>query len=97
MIALTYTLATPVSVGDFHNPVSVDKLQLYSLSLTAGDAKPTLSIVLFHPASGYQINVVYTDATVMTFWNALNATNAVVQAAFQKLVADGKLPAGILA
>lgn len=97
MSTLIYTLATPVSVGDFHNPVLVDKLQLYSLSLTAGDAKPTLSIVLIHVASGYQINVVYTDATVMAFWNSINAGNALTQAAFQKLVTDGKLPTGTLA
>lgn len=97
MSTLTYTLATPVTVGDFLNPVVVDKLQLYSISLTAGDAKPTLSVVLIHVASGYQINLVYTDATVMTFWNAINAGNALTRAAFQKLVADGKLPAGTLA
>ncbi len=94
---MIYTLTTPQTVGDLSKPILIDKLQLYSISLTAGDARPTLSIVLIHVASGYQVNVVYSDATVMTFWNAINAGNALTQAAFQKLIADGKLPAGTLA
>jgi len=53
---------------------------------------------LVHRASGYKVNVVYNDATALSFWTALNTVGSVVtKSVFAKLTADGKLPAGTLA
>ncbi len=41
-----YTLSAPVTVGDFGHPISIDKLELFSISLTMASVTPTLSIVL---------------------------------------------------
>ncbi len=88
---------TPVTVGDFGHPISIDKLERFSISLTMVSVTPTLSIVLVHHASGYQVNIVYQDATVSPFWTGINAANLLEKAIFQKLTADGKLPTGTLA
>ncbi len=92
-----HTLSAPVTVGDFGHPISIDKLELFSISLTMASVTPTLSIVLFHRASGYQINIIYQDATVSPFWVGVNAANTLEKAIFQKLTSDGKLPTGTLA
>ncbi|HEV1992515.1 MAG TPA: hypothetical protein VGR34_06590 [Candidatus Dormibacteraeota bacterium] len=97
---MIYTLATPVNVGDFNKPLLIDKLELSAVSINldiADPAKAVLSIVLIHRASGWKLTIIYEDATSRSFWNSLNTANAVTQAAFTKMVADGKLPAGVLA
>jgi hypothetical protein len=100
---MIYTLNTPITVGDLTSPITVDKLELASISINFepiyGDkGMAYLSIVLVHRASGYKVNLVYGDATALAFWNALNTAGSVVtKAVFAKLTADGKLPAGTLA
>jgi hypothetical protein len=100
---MIYTLATPITVGDLTNPIMVDKLELASISLNfepvySDKGTAILSVVLVHRASGYKVNVVYNDATALTFWTTLDTANSVVtQAVFSKLTTDGKLPAGNLA
>jgi hypothetical protein len=100
---MIYTLTNPITVGDLTNPITVDKLELASISLNfepiySDTGKAILSIVLVHRASGYKVNIVYNDATALNFWNALNTASSVVtKAAFTKMTADGKLPAGTLA
>jgi hypothetical protein len=100
---MIYTLTNPVTVGDLTNPIVIDKLQLASISLNfapsyTSQGKAVLSIVLIHVASGYTINIVYSDSTALGFWTALDTIGSVVtKAVFAKLTADGKLPAGTLA
>jgi hypothetical protein len=100
---MIYTLTTPVTVGDLNNQIILDKLELSSISL---NFEPTykdkgiaiLSIVLIHRASGHTVNIVYSDTSALGFWANLDtASNLVTKAAFAKMAADGKLPAGILA
>jgi hypothetical protein len=100
---MIYTLTSPITVGDLTNPIIVDKLELSAVSLNfeperTATGTAVLSIVLVHRASGYKVSIVYSDATALAFWNALNTASSVVtKAVFTKLNADGKLPAGILA
>jgi hypothetical protein len=97
-----YTLTNPITVGDLTNPITVDKLELASVSLNfepiyADKGTAILSIVLVHRASGYNVNVVYSDATALSFWSTLNTANSLVtKSVFAKMTADNKLPAGTL-
>ena len=54
----------------------------------------TLVLLLTDPKSGAQETIAYQDASVLTLWQAIG--DAVSQAVFAKLIADGKLPAGTL-
>ena len=100
---MIYTLTNPMTVGDFANPILIDKLELASVSLNfepfySDKGTAMFSIVLVHRASGYKVNVVYSDATALSFWTNLNTAGSVVtKSVFTKLTADGKLPAGTLA
>lgn len=100
---MIYTLTNPITVGDLTNPLLVDKLELSAISLNFEPERTItgtaiLSIVMVHRASGYKVNIVYSDATALAFWTALNTANSLVtKAVFAKLTADGKLPAGTLA
>ncbi len=99
---MIYTLTMPVTVGELTNPITINQLELASVSLNfeperSSKGTAILSIVLVHRASGYKVNVVYSDATALAFWMSLDAGASVTRALFQKLAADGKLPAGALA
>ena len=93
---MIYKLTTPATVGDLANSISVDMLELKSLSLTFDPLRPVLSIVLIHPASGWEHVVTYTDSSAVQFWAQTLAAqfDEIANAAIQKLVADGKLPPG---
>src|SRR5689334_14351645 len=93
---MKYTLTTPVTIGDLANLITVDELELKSISLTFDPLQPVLSIVLVHPTSGWQHVVTYTDSSAVQFWAQALASqfDAIAAAAIQKLVDDGKLPAG---
>ena len=96
---MTYTLASPVNVsGDLSNPLLVDSLELFSVSLTFDPQEPVLSAVLVHKPSGWKHNVVYRDSTAVEFWaRAMEQQfDAVCRALMEKLAGDAKLPAGTL-
>jgi hypothetical protein len=100
---MIYTLTNPVTVGDLSHLLTIDKLELASVSLNfepvySNKSTAILSIVLVHRASDYKMNIVYQDAAALAFWTNLDTINSVVtKALFAKLTADGKLPAGTLA
>lgn len=94
---MEYTLTNPITVGDLSNLVTIDKLEVASFSMNfepclSDNGTAVLSVVLVHRASGYKMNVVYQDASALTFWQQHSAT--LESDAFAKLIADGKLPAG---
>lgn len=99
---MVYTLSNPIAVGDLTNPITVDQLQLISISLNfeplyQSAGKAILSVRLIHPTSGYVVNVTYQDATALDFWNTkMNAAGAVETLVLNKLRADGKLPNGTI-
>lgn len=96
---MKYTLAVPVTIGDLSNPLQVDCLELHSLSITFDPEGPVLSAVLVHQPSGWKHNVVYTDSGAVEFWARTleKEFDAVMRGIGEKLVRDGKLPAGTLA
>jgi hypothetical protein len=94
---MEYTLTTPVTVGDLSNPITVDKLEVASISMNfepfySDKGTAILSVVLVHRASGYKMNIVYQDASALEFWQSHSAT--LEADVFSMLMADGKLPAG---
>jgi hypothetical protein len=93
---MIYTLTNPITVGDLNHSIIIDALQVESLSITCNQQKPVLSVILVHPASGYQLNVVYTDATALAFWDAVNSGSVLERATFERLMKDNKLPQGTL-
>src|SRR6266404_1211523 len=95
---MKYTLATPVNVGGFDNPLQIDSFEVHSISLTFDPQSPVLSVVLEHKASGWKHNVVYRDSTAVEFWARTmeQQLDAVCRALVEKLAADARLPAGTL-
>jgi len=96
---MKYRLTQPMTVGDLTNPILIDELELASVAVNfepewASQGKATLSVVLVHLASGYKTNIVYRDATALTFWRNLNLADKVTSAILNKLQTDGKLPPG---
>jgi hypothetical protein len=103
---VTYTLATPVSVGTIGASVTISSLQVTSVWMSTTPAlapigTAELDVTLTDPVSGFQETVVYQDATVLTFLaeapTAPTGTalrDVVALAALAKLQADGKIPAG---
>lgn len=93
----TFTLTTPLLVGDLVNRVTVNSLQITSLWYSSTpDLAPSgtgeLEITLTDPISGWQTKVSYQDASVLSMWQMIG--DNVAQALFAKLIADGKLPPG---
>ena len=93
---MKYTLATPVNVGGFDNPVQIDSFEVHSVSLTFDPQLPVLSVVLEHKASGWKHNLVYRDSSAAEFWARTmeQQLDAVCRALVEKLAGDGKLPPG---
>ena len=99
-MALIYTLSTPITIGDFNNSINVSSLKLVSISINYEDVyskngTAVLSICLADPVTGYPCNVVYQDATALQMAQTIEAQ--VGAELFRKLIADGKLPQGVLA
>jgi hypothetical protein len=98
-MSLVYTLNPPIQVGDLTKAITVSSLKLVSVAINYEDAytkngKAVLSICLADPISGYPLNVVYEDASALDM--ARTIEGQVGAELFQKLIADGKLPAGTL-
>lgn len=96
---MQYTLATPTTVGDLQHQTVIDKLEIASISMNfeplySDNGTAILSVMLVHRESGYKMNVVYSDASALAFWQAHQGTLG--PDAFAKLIADSKLPAGTL-
>lgn len=103
-----FTLATPISVGTMSSPVTVTSFEVTVVSYSSTPAlAPSgtgeLDITLTDPNTGWQESFSYQDSSVLTFWSTLSTLAAqsavgdiMAQAVFQKLIADGKLPAGTL-
>jgi hypothetical protein len=99
-MSLIYTLTTPITIGDLTSSLTVSSLKLTSISLNFEDAYTqdgiaVLSICLADPVSGYPVNVVYQDASALSMAQTIEAQ--IGAELFQKLIVDGKLPAGTLA
>ncbi len=96
---MKYKLKNPATIGDLANPVLIEELELFSMSMTFDPEEPVLSVVLIHRTSGWKHVVTYTDPTAVEFWAHLYEAefDFLRRAVLQKLVADGKLPPGTLA
>jgi hypothetical protein len=99
-MAVTFTLSTPLTFGTLANQVSISSLQLTNINIaTTPDLAPlgtgTLTLTLTDPASGAQETVIYRDASVLDLWKIIG--DDISKAVFAKLIADAKLPAGVLA
>jgi hypothetical protein len=97
---MEFALATPLTIGDLQHQITIDKLEIASVSLNfepmySDKGVAVLSVVLVHRPSGHKVNIVYEDASALTFWQTHEA--GLATAIFEKLIADGKLPAGSLA
>jgi hypothetical protein len=99
---MNYALTTPVTIGGALGiPEStVSNLQLVSIFLDfgpylTGSGQATLMVILRDTVSGYNVNINYqADPTALVFWNSIEASLEL--AVMNKLIADGKLPAGSL-
>jgi hypothetical protein len=108
-MSVIFTLATPVNVGSLTEPVNVASLKITSVAFSTTPAlapidTAELTITLTDPVSGWQETVDYRDASVLEFFampapmppNGATYEDIMAGAVFQKLIADGKLPAGTL-
>lgn len=102
-----YTFTTPLTMGGMTAPLTVESLQMTGFSCGSFPGSPTvgaLSITLTDPGSGFQTVVLYQDSTVPAFWQAAAVAPAtgdtledtITKAIFAKLVADAKVPPGVL-
>jgi hypothetical protein len=97
---MKFKLAKPFIVGDIHNQHEIDELELASISFNfepayADKGHANMSVVLVHRKSDYKANVVYReDASALELWKLLNARHGLAEQIIDKLIADGKLPAG---
>jgi hypothetical protein len=104
----TFTLTTPVTVGDLNNPRTVTALAITSVWYTstpdlALGGTGELDITLTETTTGWQETITYRDSSMLDMWNAVVTAPAgqtlgdtIAQAIFAKLIADSKLPAGTL-
>ena len=91
----TLTLATPVRIGDLNNGITVDKLDLVSVSINFQGATPIVSVMLRHAASGWIHTVTLTGATGDAQWTALKAAFPAFEKQVLTLLA-ANLPAGTI-
>jgi hypothetical protein len=96
----TFTLTTPFQTGSFEAPITVTSLQITEVYYSSTPALApigtgTLNITLTDPATGWQYQAKYQDASVLTLWQTI--ADPIAQSIFAKLIADGKLPPGTLA
>jgi hypothetical protein len=105
----TFTLTTPVTVGDLSNPRTVTALAITSIWFTvtpdlAQIGTGELDITLTEPTNGWQETISYRDASVLAFFAQIappppagaTVEDVMCSLLFAKLIADGKLPAGTL-
>lgn len=88
------------------SPVTVASLQVSGITVTTTPALAPigtglLTITLKDPVSGWLETIQYQDSSVLDFWTTASPggstfADVVAIAALNKLVADGKLPAGTI-
>jgi hypothetical protein len=98
---MQYVPDKPITVGDIAHQITIDCLQVVSLSFNwepyyAKDGNAILSVRLKHPSSGYTVTVTYEDAAAFDFWKDKDAAALLRNDVLAKLMADGKLPPGAL-
>jgi hypothetical protein len=103
---VTYELTAPFSTGTMQNPVTINSLQVTSVSWSSTPAlaplgAQELDITLTDPVSGWQETITYQDTTVGPFWSAAlvpqdTLADTVAYAVLTKLQADGKIPTGTI-
>jgi hypothetical protein len=96
---VTFTLAAPVNVGGLTDPLSVSSLVITGIKYSSTPAlaqlgTSTLEVTLTDPATGWQSVIAYQDATASDVWATVGTDFAT--AVFNKLLADGKIPAGTI-
>lgn len=69
----TLTLTAPVHVGDLVGGITVDQLELVSVSINLQGATAVVSMMLRHPASGWTHTVTLRGADGDTQWAAIQA------------------------
>ena len=108
LVALpAFKLTTPMRVGDLATGIMISTLVVTAISFQfdplltgAATSQMIISVVLKDPVSGWSHNVVYkgdVDGANALAWFNANQALALVTAVLNKLIADGKLPAGTLA
>jgi hypothetical protein len=104
-----FNLDAPQNVGSLTDPVVVSALVICGGAFTSTPALAPLgcaeiSITLMDPVSGWQYPIKYADPSILTLWTqpappAPDGTplgDILATVVFNKLIADGKLPAGTL-
>jgi hypothetical protein len=108
-MSTVFTLTTPVAVGNLSNPRTIAALAITSIWFTttpdmAQLGTGELDITLTETKNGWQETITYKDASVLTFFaqtapaypNGSSVEDIICGLLFAKLIADGKLPAGVL-
>jgi hypothetical protein len=91
----TFTLNTPVTVGDMSHQIVVDKVDLVSVSINFTLNPPIVSCILLHVASGWSYPVTFTGAEAVSALTAIrNAIPGFDNTILTLLAGSGKLPAG---
>jgi hypothetical protein len=97
---MIYKLAQPQMIGLFGKQISVSEYQLVSLAFTfdplhADKGEAHFAARLKNPETQHEATVVYHyDKSALEFWQQLDSNHGIIRQVFDKLVADGKLPAG---
>ena len=100
------TFTTRPTIGDLENQITIDRLRVVAISFNrqashVADNTVVLSILLEHPASGWTHNVVYEGAAALAEARLINTGNFTGKSLhtriLEKLLADGKIPAGTIA
>ena len=99
-------LDQPKTIGDFDNSFTVNRLRVAAFSFNRqkgheAQETVTLSILLEDPTSGFPVSVDYKGIEALNYAKFINTADFSVKSLhttiLEKLVADGKLPAGTIA
>jgi len=105
---VTFTLATPTTTGELGSQKTVTSLQIAAFGINfkpevAALGEAEMHVAVTDPKSGYLQRFQYKDKTIPAFWAStpnvpagLNLGDALSEGIFQKLLADGKIPAGTI-
>ena len=98
--------ATPPTIGGIDNQIVIDRLKVVAISFNrqaSHEAAGTvvLSILLEHSATTWTHNVIYEGAEALAYARLINtgdfSAKSLHTRILEKMLADGKLPAGTIA
>ncbi|KKN05808.1 hypothetical protein LCGC14_1083620 [marine sediment metagenome] len=98
-------LTNPEEVGDIGSKTMIDRFQVAAFSMNRQKEKRTtgkeiLSVMVEDPVTGWTYTIVYEGADARAELKAINIGNfssvTLHTRILQKLLADGKLPAGVV-